>query len=90
MIDSTHAMILIVLGALAAFLVGWDLAIHAHRRARSLLETSLADLEAQVASFHDDMERDPQRAWMNLGKRNVLLQMEATLRIIRSALEPRA
>lgn len=79
-----------LLALLAGLLIGWDLAIHAHRRNRHILETSVADLEAQVASFQDEIDRDPQRAWINMGKRNVLNQMEGTLRTIRTTLEPDA
>lgn len=88
MIPTTLAIILIGLGILSGFLVGWDFAVHHHRQQRKTIETNLADLEAQVATFTDDMKRDPQRAWINMGKRNVLNQMERTLSIIRNALEP--
>ena len=85
----TNAMLLFAIaGLLSGLLLGWDLAVYNHRRTRRLLETSIADLEAQVASFQDDLDRDPQRAWIDMGKRNVINQMEATLRIIRETLQP--
>lgn len=87
-IDPALFIIVAGLALLAGGLVGWDLAVHDHRRTRKLLQISVADLEAQAASFREEMDVDPQRAWINMGKRNVVNQMEATLQTIRTTLEP--
>ena len=80
-------LIVILLAALSGLLVGWDLAVHNHRAARKTLETRAADLDVQFARFREDLSRDPQRAWIDIGKRNVLSQMEQTVRAIRASLE---
>lgn len=80
--------ILVVMALLAGLLVGWDLAVHNYRRTLRILETNINLLEDQIATFQADQLIDPQRAWIDFGKRNVINQMETTMRTIRATLDP--
>lgn len=73
--------------SLAFFLLGWDLSVARHRDLATALEQEVSDLEDRVAAFDEQMAKDPQRAWLDLGKRTALHQMEATIRSIRHTLE---
>lgn len=78
---------LLLTAVLVGFFVGWDMAVHHHRASRRALENNLAALEEHVARFQDAMLTDPQRAWIDFGKRSTVNAMEATLRAIRHSLE---
>ncbi len=59
----------------SGYLVGWNAAVDNHRHTRKLLETSVGDLEQQVAAFRAAEDNDPQRAWIDMGKRHVINQI---------------
>lgn len=87
----TEAFIaVLILTAIAFGILGWDLAVHNHRARRRALEIRAADLKAQFDRFTEDLDQDPQRAWIDVGKRNALHQMEMTVRAIRKDLEPQS
>lgn len=87
-IDPALFWLIVSLAALAGALIGWDRAVHNHRARQRAIETNLADLEEQLSVFHEEERQDQQRAWINVGKRNVLAQMENTVRKIRSTFDP--
>lgn len=87
-IDPAMFWLLVGLAALSGALIGWDRAIHNHRTRQAVLETSVADLEEQVATFRIEEQKDPQRAWIDIGKKHVLHQMEYTVRKIRATFDP--
>lgn len=87
-LDPALFWLIVALAALSGLLVGWDRAVHKFRSRQAILETSVGDLEEQVAVFRQEEQKDPQRAWINIGKRHVLSQMEHTVRTIRSAFDP--
>jgi hypothetical protein len=83
MIPTELFLILALIALLAGGLIGWDMAIHRHRASHR----ALARLEKDMETFRQAETTDPQRAWIDAGKRNVIGTMEATLRKIRATLE---
>jgi hypothetical protein len=84
------ALAFIITGILIGALVGWNFAVHNHRETRKKLEANVDELEAQVANFTESARIDPQRAWIDMGKRTVLHQLETAVRTIRKTLDPDA
>lgn len=80
-----------VLGALTAgLLIGWDWAVHTYRVQKRALEEAQETLETEIAALHAQAIRDPQRAWIDIGKTNVLIHLERLLAQLRATLEPPA
>ena len=73
---------------LAGAIFGWDFAVHNHRSTRRSLQTKIDVLQADIDDFRIAQSVDPQRAWIDFGRRNVLRQFETAMRAIRSTLEP--
>lgn len=74
--------------ALVGFALGWDWSVHKYRAEKRELETATQGLETEIATFHALAARDPQRAWINLGKDNVLINLERYVAQLRERLEP--
>lgn len=79
---------LLILAALGGGLAGYEFADFRHKRNRKKLEAAVDSLEADVALFHAAEAADPQRAWIDMGKRSILNQIDSALRTIRTTLDP--
>jgi len=78
----------VVMGLLliVAFLTGWNAAVHKYRAQRVTLSNAVDQLEAELAEQKRKLAEDPIRAAIDIGKTNVLNQMESLLRQIRTAM----
>lgn len=89
---TTELLLLLIIGLLslvAGLIIGWDMALASHRRARKALETEIDELETRIHEFNRLSEDDPQRAWLNLGQTHVLNEVDTLLHRIRNRLETR-
>lgn len=80
---TTEFWILIGIGVIAGILVGWDLAVHNHRRGLRILHRRTSRIEADAAAFRAAEREDPQRAWIDAGRRSVVSRVDATLSEVR-------
>jgi hypothetical protein len=80
---TTEFLIVFILGMLATGILAWDLAVHHHRHGLRLLTRRTKRIEADAAAFRAAEREDPQRAWLDAGKRSVISRVDATLGDIR-------
>lgn len=76
--------LLLIFGA-GLFAFGWNAATSRSRAARKDLETAVGDLEVQVAYMNEQLSSDANRAAIDIGKRYVINQIQATLARIMEA-----
>ena len=70
---------IVVLIALVGLLVGVYLASWFKNRRLRRLTVAVADLEQQVAVVNEQLDQDPQRAGIDMGKRYTINQVQATI-----------
>jgi hypothetical protein len=80
-------LIPLLLGVVIGILIGWDAAIYQHRHNRKILNERVEELEADAAEFRAQLAADPQRAWLDFGKRDVLNRFDSLVTAIRKTLE---
>lgn len=53
--------------SLAAFLIGWHLSVRKFTKAARKRQALVANMLEQLEAFHEMRNKDPQRAWTNIG-----------------------
>lgn len=89
-IDFFIVLLIIVLAVAAvAYALGWDQSVKKWRKSDHKRSIYIQDLDNQISYFNQQMDDDPQRAWVDVGIIHALNTVESASEELRSEVTKR-